>query len=136
MAALIATRTRRRNNCAAGWRDACNGAIPMIRATTIALAGSWTGVPADRVVLDHDRRRKRRVAVTATGGTVFLLDLPKSSVVRHGDAYVLEDGRRVEIVAADEPLAEIVAADSAAQVRVAWHLGNRHLPTQIVGTTL
>ena len=42
----------------------------------------------------------------------------------------------VEVKAAPERLAEIACADTAALVRVAWHLGNRHLPTQLVGDRL
>jgi urease accessory protein len=52
--------------------------------------------------------------------------------LRGGDALVLEDGRLVEVVAAAEPLLEIRGADPLHLVRVAWHLGNRHLPTQIM----
>src|SRR5262249_48385306 len=47
-----------------------------------------------------------------------------------------EDGRLIEVVAAPEPLVEIRGADPAHLVRIAWHLGNRHLPTQIVGKGL
>jgi hypothetical protein len=49
---------------------------------------------------------------------------------------VLEDGRLIEVVAAPEPLVEIRGADPHHLVRIAWHLGNRHLPTQIVGKGL
>ncbi len=52
--------------------------------------------------------------------------------MRGGDALVLEDGRLVEVVAAPEPLAEIRGSDPHHLIRVAWHLGNRHLPTQIM----
>jgi urease accessory protein len=48
----------------------------------------------------------------------------------------LEDGRIVEVVAAPEPLAEIRGADPAALTRVAWHLGNRHLPTELTNRSL
>src|SRR5207244_9653834 len=47
-----------------------------------------------------------------------------------------EDGRLDEVVAAPEPLIEIRGADPQHLVRIAWHLGNRHLPTQIVGKGL
>ncbi len=49
---------------------------------------------------------------------------------------MLEDGRLVEVVAAAEPLLEIRGADPLHLVRVAWHLGNRHLPTQIMAKGL
>jgi len=57
-------------------------------------------------------------------------------MVRGGDGLSLEDGRIVEVVAAPEPLAEIRAADGLALARVAWHLGNRHLPTEILPKAL
>jgi urease accessory protein len=45
---------------------------------------------------------------------------------------VLEDGRLVEVVAAPEPLLEICCTDAPHLARVAWHLGNRHLPVQLL----
>ncbi len=88
--------------------------------------------PADTVVLDFDDRHRRRMAMTGTRGLEFLLDLENAVALRGGDALVLEDGRLVEVVAAPEPLIEIRGSDPQHLVRVAWHLGNRHLPTQIM----
>ena len=70
--------------------------------------------------------------MTGTRGLEFLLDLENAVALRGGDALVLEDGRLVEVVAAPEPLLEIRGSDPHHLVRVAWHLGNRHLPTQIM----
>src|ERR1700687_2477783 len=56
--------------------------------------------------------------------------------LRGGAALVLEDDRLVEVVAAPEPLLEIRGSDPFHLVRLAWHLGNRHLPTQIMGKGL
>jgi urease accessory protein len=74
--------------------------------------------------------------MTGTRGLEFLLDLETAIALRGGDALVLEDGRLIEVVAAPEPLIEIRGTEPAHLVRVAWHLGNRHLPTQIVGKGL
>ncbi len=74
--------------------------------------------------------------MTGTRGLEFLLDLEHAVALRGGDALVLEDGRLVEVVAAPEPLVEIRGADPVHLVRIAWHLGNRHLPTQIAGKGL
>ena len=74
--------------------------------------------------------------MTGTRGLQFLLDLDAAIALRGGDALVLEDGRLIEVVAAPEPLVEIRSPDPAHLVRIAWHLGNRHLPTQIVGKGL
>ncbi|KJC60581.1 urease accessory protein UreE [Bradyrhizobium sp. LTSPM299] len=104
----------------------------MIRATRVLGQHRWTDTPADTVVLDFDDRHRRRMAMTGTGGFEFLLDLENAVALRGGDALVLEDGRLVEVVAAPEPLLEIRGSDPHHLIRVAWHLGNRHLPTQIM----
>jgi urease accessory protein len=108
----------------------------MIRATEVQGQHRWTVAAADTVVLDFDDRHRRRMAMVGTRGLHFLLDLETAVALRGGDALVLEDGRLVEVVAAPEPLIEIRGTDPGHLVRVAWHLGNRHLPTQIVGKGL
>src|SRR5215467_9689156 len=104
----------------------------MIRATEVRGQHRWVEPPADTVVLDFDDRHRRRMVMTGTRGLEFLLDLENAVALRGGDALVLEDGRLVEVVAAAEPLAEIRGSDPHHLIRVAWHLGNRHLPTQIM----
>ena len=103
----------------------------MISANTIRPAGAWKGEPADAILLDFDERHRRRVVMRGTKGTRFLLDLPRATALRGGDALELADGRLVEIIAAPEPLAEFRAPSTRDFVRLAWHLGNRHLPAQI-----
>ena len=104
----------------------------MIRATRVLGQHRWTEAPADTVVLDFDDRHRRRMAMTGTRGLELLLDLENAVALRGGDALALDDGRLVEVVAAAEPLVEIRGADPHHLIRVAWHLGNRHLPTQIM----
>src|ERR1700754_467814 len=110
--------------------------MSMVRATGVRGQHRWTEPPADTVVLDFDDRHRRRMAMTGTRGLAFLLDLENAVALRGGDALVLDDGRLIEVVAAPEPLAEIRGAEPRDLVRLAWHLGNRHLPTQIVGEGL
>lgn len=109
----------------------------MMIAREVLAAGTWSDPkPADRLVLGHDlRHRRRRMLVTVSGSPV-LLDLPQPTVLRHGDGLRLEDGRMVLVEAQVEPLAEISAPDAAGLVRIAWHLGNRHLQTQLLGDRL
>jgi urease accessory protein len=104
----------------------------MLRAMNVVPAGQWTGEPADSVVLDFDERYRRRIAMTGVGGLAFLLELPEAVMLRGGDGLRLEDGRIVEVLAAPEPLTEIRAADALALMRVAWHLGNRHLAVELL----
>jgi len=108
----------------------------MIRATRVLGQHRWTEAAADSVLLDFDDRHRRRLAMTGTRGLDFLLDLEHATALRGGDALVLEDGRLIEVVAAAEPLLEIRASDPHHLVRLAWHLGNRHLPTQIMAKSL
>ena len=84
-----------------------------------------------RVTLDHDRRHRRRIALSADDGTRFVLDLREARHLRDGDGLVLDDGRVVRVVSAAEPLDEITAPDAETLLRVGWHLGNRHLPVAI-----
>ena len=109
---------------------------PMPRALSVSGHGHWTGTVVDSVVLDFDDRHRRRIVLQGVGGLSFLLDLPEALALRGGDVLHLEDGRLVEVVAAPEDLAEIRCHDQQALVRMAWHLGNRHLPTQILAKSL
>ncbi|BAF87765.1 putative urease accessory protein [Azorhizobium caulinodans ORS 571] len=104
----------------------------MIRSTKIV---RHLAVRPDRVVdtitLDHHARHRRRVAMTADGGLEFLLDLDRAAVLDHGDALELEDGRLVQVKAADEQLVEITTFNPVRLMRAAWHIGNRHIPAEI-----
>jgi urease accessory protein len=107
-----------------------------MRATSVKAAATWSGEPADRVVLDYDERHRRRVSMRGKKGLPFLIDLPQAAGLHGGDALVLEDGRLIEVVAASESLLEIRCADVLLTARIAWHLGNRHIATQLCGTAL
>lgn len=104
----------------------------MIRANEVVAKGDWRGDAADAVVLAFDDRHRRRITLGTVGGMEFLLDLPEAVALRTGDAVKLEDGRLVEVIGAPEPLSEISAEGADHLLQLAWHLGNRHLPVQIV----
>ncbi|MBR0678904.1 urease accessory protein UreE [Roseomonas eburnea] len=109
----------------------------MPRATRVARAGSWPEAEArDAVLVDFDDRYRRRRLYTGDGGLAFLLDLPEATVLRDGDGLALATGGFVRVKAAPEPLVEITADSHEHFARLAWHLGNRHLPTQIAGDRL
>src|SRR3954470_17479856 len=108
----------------------------MIRATQARGQHRFAEAPADTVVLDFDDRHRRRMAMAGARGLEFLLDLEAAVALRGGDALVLEDGRLIEVVAAPEPLLEIRWQDPFHLFRLAWHLANRHLPTQIMAKAL
>jgi len=104
--------------------------------TVIPHGGYDPAAASDRVILDHDKRVRRRIVFTTVGGERIRLCEAEVVQLRHGDGLRLDDGRTVAVEARLEPLLEIEAADAAALVRIAWHLGNRHLPTQLLAGRL
>lgn len=84
--------------------------------------------PCSTVVLRHDERLLRRRRLETAQGEGFLVDLPATAGLNQGDAFELEDGRLIEVAAAEEPLLEVRGPNLS---RIAWHLGNRHAPCQI-----
>jgi urease accessory protein len=102
------------------------------RAATHHPAGAWPQDEAAGVVtLDFDARHRRRIRVTTDAREDVLLDLPKAVAMADGDGLRLEDGRWLRVQAAPELVVEVRHEDSRQLMRLAWHLGNRHLPTEI-----
>jgi urease accessory protein len=100
-------------------------------------AGQWPNErAAGALTLDFETRHRRRIRLTLDDGEEILLDLPKAVAMSDGDGLQLADGRWVRVQAAKERLVEIRHPDPAQLVRLAWHLGNRHLPTDICGQLL
>ena len=104
----------------------------MPRVTKVIAAGSGEGRPiVDTVILDLEERRAPRGTVTGLKGTRCELDLGEGVALRMGDLLALDDGTLVEVVAEAEPLLEARAKDLTALARLAWHLGDRHVPVQL-----
>lgn len=95
-------------------------------------AGHWPKEKtAGSLTLDFDARHRRRIRLTADQGEDVLLDLPKTVAMADGDGLQLEDGTWLKVQAAAENIVEVRHRDPNQLVRLAWHLGNRHLPTEI-----
>lgn len=106
----------------------------LLRATAVTPAAQWPAAERRAVVtLAHHDRHRRRIRLTADDGTAFLLDLAEATVLRHGDGLRLEDGGYIEVRAAPEQLIAVSAPTPELLARLAWHLGNRHLPAEIRG---
>lgn len=82
----------------------------------------------DAVALDLEGRRRRRHVVQTRTGEEVLIDLAEAPSLKAGQGLRLEDGTVLEVEALPEPVVEIRATDL---VKIAWHLGNRHLLTEI-----
>ena len=106
----------------------------LMRAETVLPAGTWNAASEiDRVLIDFDRRYRRRIVLRTEAGREVLLDLPQAVRLRDGDGLAVDDGGVVRVCARPEPLLEIHAHDDGELMRIAWHLGNRHLPIQLQG---
>jgi urease accessory protein len=105
----------------------------MPRASNVIAAGHRHDRPvADTVILDYAQRNAQKLTVTGAKGGVIDIDLHQPVLLRTDDLLVLDDGSLVEVVAASEPLIEARLADVARLARLAWHLGDRHVPVQIL----
>ncbi|ARO14022.1 UreE urease accessory-like protein [Ketogulonicigenium robustum] len=91
------------------------------------IARATSEAPVDFVELTYEERLIRRKRITTANGLSFVVDLPETVGLDEGDAFVLEDGRHVVVMAADEDLMEV----QGDLHRLAWHIGNRHAPCQI-----
>jgi urease accessory protein len=104
----------------------------MRRAIAVAARGSWpVARTAGTATLRHDDRHRRRLKLATDTGEPFLLDLPRPTRLADGDGLELDDGAYVLVRAATEDCVLVRCADAATTARIAWHLGNRHLPVQI-----
>jgi urease accessory protein len=105
----------------------------MRRARLVLPAGSWPAASAAGwVTLGCDDRQRRRLAMADDEGAPFLLDLERAVALRDGDGLVIEGGGVIGVRAAAEAVADLYASDAGGMARLAWHLGNRHTPIQLL----
>src|SRR3954451_11115704 len=109
----------------------------MPRATRVVTAAERKDAPvdaplADTLILPHAQRQAQKGFLFGVKGTCVELDFAEPVRLRTDDALVLDDGGLIEVVAEPEPLVEVRAADLPALARLAWHLGDRHVPIQVL----
>jgi urease accessory protein len=105
----------------------------MRRATTSCLVGTWPEAEAvATVTLDYDDRHRRRIRLHDDEGEPFLLDLAEATRLAHGDGLAVSGGGYIRVRAADEAVADIRGRDLSETARLAWHIGNRHIPVQVL----
>jgi len=103
----------------------------MRRAIAVHTRGHWPDEAAiDTVTLAFLDRHRRRIRLVADSGTPFLLDLARAQHMNDGDGLELDNGGYIGVRAAAEPVLEIAAETATDLLRIAWHIGNRHLPLQ------
>jgi urease accessory protein len=106
----------------------------MIRVVRILPSNTWDRTSeADQALIDFDHRHCRRIVLTAVAGTEVLVDQPQAIRLSDGDGLLLDCGGIVRVQAKPESLMQIHTHGEGELVRIAWHLGNRHLPVQLLG---
>jgi urease accessory protein len=109
----------------------------MRRAIAVHHRGEWPDEAAeDTVTLAYLDRHRRRTRLVADSGDAFMLDLPRAHHLAEGDGLELAGGGYIRVRAAPERVLEIEAEDPTLLLRIAWHLGNRHLSAQVLGERL
>ena len=89
-------------------------------------------LPTGRVHLTFAERSKSRLLLTLDSGERAALIVERGRLLRDGERVPLQDGRWVQIVAADEPLLEAGSSDPLLIAKAAYHLGNRHVAVQLL----
>ena len=101
--------------------------------TSVIPAGQWPDDAAiATVTLAFDERHRRRVLMTDDAGEPFLLDLARPVVLAESDGLLLVGGGVIRVRAALEAVADVSAPGPAERLRLAWHMGNRHTPIQVL----
>lgn len=96
-------------------------------------AGSWPAESAQAsITLAWADRHRRRLMMTDDNGHAFLLDLPETVRLAEGDGLALEGGGWIMVRAAVEAVADILCSSNEQLARIAWHIGNRHAPLQVL----
>ena len=85
----------------------------------------------DTLELPFDLRQKSRLRVKLASGIEAALFLTRGIILRGGDLLQSEGGLVVKVLAAQEPVYNVIAPTPRDLMRAAYHLGNRHVPLQI-----
>jgi urease accessory protein len=80
-----------------------------------------------QLALPFDARRNAQHGAKLVSGEEVALKLPPGEVLRGGDLVTASDGRVIEVVALPETLLHV---EGAAMPRIAWLLGNGHVPVE------
>jgi urease accessory protein UreE len=95
--------------------------------TKIQNAGRIDG----ELVLTCDQREKTRLRASLANGEEVALFMERGSVLRNGELLTGAEGRVVRVLAAAEPTLLVRCATAQLLSRCAFHLGNRHTPTEL-----
>ncbi|HXF52584.1 MAG TPA: urease accessory protein UreE [Hyphomicrobiaceae bacterium] len=109
----------------------------MLRAVAVQTLDSESGPVLDSITLEYRARCRRRGLVMTDTGRELMLDLGQVTRLRDGEVLALESGGGcIRVHAALEDLLEVRAPDRSSLARLAWHIGNRHVPAEIAADAI
>lgn len=86
----------------------------------------------DEVTLTYEARQKSRLRGQTDSGKEIGLFLPRGKVLRHGFILIGADNYRVRVKSASEYVSVVRSQEAWQFARACYHLGNRHVPLQIL----
>jgi len=105
----------------------------MRRAVRVISAGEGTLQDVQgTVTLCFEDRFRRRVRLHDDGGEAFMLDLAQATRFEDGDGLALDGGGVLLVRAALEDVVDVAGLDTQHTARLAWHIGNRHTPVEVL----
>ncbi|MDQ3187093.1 MAG: urease accessory protein UreE [Pseudomonadota bacterium] len=84
-----------------------------------------------QLILPYELRENSRLRTALASGEEVAIFTARGTVLRNNDLLKSDDGRVVQIVAAQEPTYRVSCRTPHNLLRCAFHLGNRHTQTQV-----
>lgn len=107
--------------------------LSLRRALAVLPPTSWLDhEEVATVTLTFADRHRRRIRLTDDTGAAFLLELDRATILNDGDGLRLDGGGVIRVIAAPEPVLDVHPYSPTDAARIAWHLGNRHTPIQVL----
>ena len=106
----------------------------LVRSRLMHIHQRHTGTkpPEAELHLSFDARQKSRFRATLKDGRDVVVVMPRGQSLKDGELLQAEDGTVVLVRATPEPVSLVRSDDVLLLSRAAYHLGNRHMPVQIL----
>lgn len=78
-----------------------------------------------------ERMKTRHRFFWAEQNCEVVMQLPRGTVLQHGNRLTTTDNETIEVVAKPEPVLTVNASEPLQLLQAAYHLGNRHVPLEI-----
>ncbi|WP_310488402.1 urease accessory protein UreE, partial [Chamaesiphon sp. VAR_69_metabat_338] len=114
-------------------QDSSSAATAIVLTNRLDRHGDLTHLPPPLVLsLTAEERTRSRHSFIAADNTSVHLQLPRGTILQHGDLLASATGETlVQITAKPEQVLTLTSDDTLKLLRAAYHLGNRHVSLEI-----